>query len=135
VHGLEAAFFTYLVLEKPGAVLSEGAANLGGARSAGLAALVVQLRADPLLEPALHARLHEPVAEVCWLARDGRGDAEASPGERLAHSERLERIGREADALRGVITEQVEQRLVRAGLSASEIKIKTEETARLWLAA
>jgi hypothetical protein len=136
VHGLEAALFTYLILEKPEDVLGESAANLVGARSAGgLGELVVHLRAGPLGEPGLHERLDGLLAEVCWLAHDGRGDAEAGAGERLAHAERLERIGREADALRDAISGQVEQRLLRAGMSRQEIEQKTEETARLWLAA
>lgn len=91
--------------------------------------------ADPVLDDTYKQRLRRLVDEASWMARSGPGEIEDSPADRLAHVERLERLGREADALHAVLRERLEQHLEAEGMSTGDIVRRTEETAKLWLAA
>lgn len=136
VHRLEAALFTYLVLgpsARPSAVRDE---SLLCARSTmRLEEFAKDVGADPVLDDTHKRRFRSLVDEARWMAHGDPGEIEGSPTDRLAHVERLERLGREADALRAVLRERVEQHLEAGGLSRREIERKTEETAKLWRAA
>jgi hypothetical protein len=133
VQALEAALFTRSVVTAP---ISRGR----GAGSStqpfnALVRLVGEIGQGAPLPRALHRRLMALADECRWAAEHGEQGTEGTPPERQAHIERLERIGREAEALKAKVDGLVQQHLARSGMSEQEIERTTEETARLWLPA
>jgi len=133
VQALEAALFTRSVVTTP----------IPRARDAGsstrpfnaLIRLVGEIDGGAPLPRALRRRLTHLAEECRWAAQQVEEGIEGTPAERLAYIERLERIGREAEALKAEVDGLIQRHLARSGMSAQEIERKTEETARLWLAA
>lgn len=97
--------------------------------------LVQDVRTHGLLSGEMNDRLDALVHECEWLNVQGPRGAEGGPAERRAHVQRLERIGREADALRDEADSLIRDLLEAGGFSVHEIERRTEETAKLWLAA
>jgi hypothetical protein len=137
VQQLEAALFTVLVLGT-GANLRRrvrpSTRPFDARPSHALPLLVRDLQRHDVFSGDMDRRLSRLAQECEWLltadARTGNG-----PAEQRAHVERLERIGREANALRDAADALIRHRLESSGLSVREIERRTEETARLWLAA
>jgi hypothetical protein len=133
VQALEAALFTRSVVTTP----------IPGTRDAGsstqpfdaLVRLVGEIGPGAPLPRTLRQRLTHLADECRWAAQQVEDGIEGTPAERLAHIERLERIGREAEAVKAEVDGLIHRHLVRSGMSEQEIERKTEETAKLWLAA
>lgn len=137
IQKLEAALFTLLVLGT-GANLRRrvrpSTRPFDARPSHALPQLVRDLRRHDVFSGEMDRRLTGLARECEWLlAADAR--TENGPAEQQAFVERLERIGREADALREAADAMIRHRLESSGLSVREIERRTEETARLWLAA
>lgn len=133
VQALETALFTRSVVTAP-VPRARGAGSSTQPFNA-LVRLVGEIGQGAPLPRALHRRLNDLADECRWAAEHGEEGIEGTPAERLAHIERLERIGREAEALKTKVDGLIQQHLARSGMSAQEIERKTEETAKLWLAA
>jgi hypothetical protein len=133
VQALEAALFTHSVLTTPVLRVRDSASATTLPFHA-LVRLVGEMdRAQ--LPRALYRRLADLAEECRWAAQQAEDGIEGTPAERLAYVERLERMGREAEALKGEVDGLVQQYLGRSGMSAQEIARTTEETAKLWMAA
>jgi hypothetical protein len=133
VQALEAALFTRSVLTTP-ILRVRDSASATTLPFLALVRLVGEMdRAR--LPRTLYRRLTDFAEECRWAAQQAEDGIEGTPAERLAYVERLERIGREAEALKGEVDGLVQQHLARSGMSAQEIERTTEETAKLWLAA
>ena len=132
VRELEGALFTFFVLA--------GHEPVGNA--ARRAAAVLEGEGDArdrrhLPEPAtpeLLAQLHSIAIQRTWVERRPSASAR-DPDALKAVLERLEAVYQEVRAMRERIVTLIEQHLAGTGLSVQEIERKTEETARLWLAA
>jgi hypothetical protein len=138
VQRLEAALFTLLVLGanvKLRIPLRPSTRAFDVRPSRAVWQLVRDVRTHGLLSGELNDRLDALVHECEWLNVHGPLGAEGNPAERRAHVRRLERIGREADALRDGANALIRHLLEAGGFSIHEIESKTEETAKLWLAA
>jgi hypothetical protein len=133
VQALEAVLFTRSVVTAP-IPCARGARSSTRPFNA-LIRLVSELDKGAPLPRTLCRRLTHLADECRWAAEHGEEGTEGTPAERLAHIERLERIGREAEAVKAEVEGLVHRHLVRSGMSEQEIERKTEETAKLWLAA
>jgi hypothetical protein len=138
VQALEAALFSYLVLA--GNETSHQAANT----AAGLLRHHTPSARPTMLEcgngsagfdASLAERLRRLASEREWLLSQPPLQPYAGPGSFKHIVERLHAIYNEARALKAQVDEFIENSLARSGLSEQEIERKTEETARLWLAA
>lgn len=134
VQALEAALFTRSVVTSPSLRVRDSASATTQPFHA-LVRLVGEIDRGTRLPGKLYQRLTDLAEECRWAAQQAEEGIEGTPAERLAYIERLERIGREAEALKGQVDGLVQQHLARSGMSAQEIERRTEETARLWLAA
>lgn len=134
VQALEAALFTRKVITAPVADIRAAGSRTGQPFTA-LVRLVGEIDRGAGLPDSLRRRLGELAEECRWAADHRQEGTEGTPPERLAHVERLERIGREAEALKAAVDQSTQQHLARSGMSQREIERTTEETARLWLAA
>jgi hypothetical protein len=133
VQALEAALFTRSVVTTP-VLCARDSASATTLPFHALVRLVGEMdRAQ--LPRTLSRRLTDFAEECRWAAQQAEDGIEGTPAERLAYIERLERIGREAEALKAQVDGLVQRHLARSGMSAQEIERKTEETAKLWLAA
>ena len=137
LQALESALFTYLVLtgEQPVPNEPAGAAENGGAHPVrDLSAIVAEAGRVKSVDARLLARLQHLVEERTWMMQ--RPDEPfTGPGSFNHIMDRLDAIYNEARALKARVDELVQQHLARSGMSAQEIERKTEETAKLWLAA
>jgi hypothetical protein len=134
VRALEAALFAHTVLTAPALRVRETGPSATQPFRA-LVRLAAALDRGVPLDDGLRKRLRGLVEECHWAFRHGQEGAIGTPAERLAHKERLERLGREAEALVPAVNASIQAHLARSGLSEQEIEQKTEETAKLWLAA
>ena len=134
VQALEAALFTRSVVTAPVPCVRDSASCTTQPFSA-LVRLVGETDGGARLPARLNRRLRELADECRWAAEHGEEGTQGTPAERLAHIERLERIGREAEALKGEVDGLVQRHLARSGMSEQEIERTTQETAKLWLAA
>lgn len=138
VQALEASLFTLLVLgtgASPRRRVRPSPRSFDARPSHALSRLVRDLRRHDVLPGEVEGRLDDLGRECEWLLAyggSGAGDAVTEPRE---DAERLERIGREAGALKERADSLIRRRLESSGLSVGEIERRTEETARLWLAA
>ena len=136
VQTLESALFGYLVLAAaPYRPANLSALSADAPPFSTLAELIAALRRCTRFGAELDSRFEALEVEARWAAAYGAEGAEGTPAQRLAHMERLERIGREAEALAAAVEKLVQEHLARSGMSQQEIERKTEETAKLWLAA
>ncbi|WP_420128550.1 hypothetical protein [Longimicrobium sp.] len=133
VQALEAALFTRSMVTTPVLCVRDSASATTLPFHA-LVRLVGEIDRTQLPR-MLYRRLADLADECGWAAQQAEDGIEGTPAERLAYVERLERIGREAEALKGEVDGLVQQHLARSGMSAQEIERTTEETAKLWLAA
>jgi hypothetical protein len=134
VQALEAALFTRSVVTAPIPCVRDSASSATQPFNA-LIRLVGEIDPGAPLPRTLYRRLTHLADECRWAAEHGEQGTAGTPAERLAHIERLERIGREAEAVKAEVDRLTQQHLARSGMSAQEIERKTEETAKLWLAA
>lgn len=134
VQALEAALFTHSVVTTPVLRVRDSASATTRPFDA-LVRLVGEIEGGARLPETLYQRLAALAEECRWAGQQAADGIEGTPAERLAYIERLERIGREAEALKAEVDANVQQHLARSGMSAQEIERTTEETARLWLAA
>jgi hypothetical protein len=136
VQALEAALFTRSVVTTPVLRVRDSASTTTRPFHA-LVRLVREIDIDggAQLPGALLQRLADLAEECRWAAQQAEEGIEGTPAERLAYIERLERIGREAEALKVEVDSLVQQHLARNGMSEQEIARTTEATAKLWLAA
>jgi hypothetical protein len=134
VQALEAALFTRSVVTAPVPRVRNSASPPTQPFHA-LVRLVGEIDRGVQLPDVLHQRLAKLAEECRWAAQQVEDGIEGTPAERLAYIERLERIGREAEALKSQVDGLVQRHLARSGMSAQEIERKTEETAKRWLAA
>jgi hypothetical protein len=134
VQALEAALFTFGVVTKPVRRRRDFASSSTQPFDA-LIRLVGEIDRDARLPATLSQRLADLAEECRWAAQQAEDGIEGTPPERLAYIERLERLGREAEAVKGEVDGLIHRHLVRSGLSEQEIERKTVETAKLWLAA
>ncbi|HEU0301156.1 MAG TPA: hypothetical protein VFR37_16950 [Longimicrobium sp.] len=134
VRALEAALFAHTVLASP-ALRSRELGPSATRPFRALVRLASELEPGVLPRAELRERLSDLAAECHWAFWHGHEGTAGGPAERLAHIERLERIGREAEAVQRLVDESIQQHLARSGLSEREIERKMEETAQLWLAA
>lgn len=134
VQALEAALFTRSVVTAPGLRARDSASATTRPFHA-LVRLVGEMDGGAQLPGSLYQRLEDLAEECRWAAQQREEGIAGTPAERLAYIERLERIGREAEALKLEVDGLVQQHLARSGMSEQEIERTTEETARLWLAA
>lgn len=134
VQALEAALFTRSVVTAPVPCVRDSASATTQPFNA-LVRLVGEIDRGAPLPARLHRRLRRLADECRWAAEHGDGGIEGTPAQRLAHIERFERIGREAEALKGEVDALVQRHLAGTGMSAQEIERTTVETAKLWLAA
>ena len=134
VRALEAALFTRSVVTTP-VLRARDSASATTQPFRALVRLVGEIDGGAQLPGALYRRLADLAEECRWAAQQAEEGIEGTPAERLAYIERLERIGREAEALKAEVDGLVQQHLARSGMSEQEIERTTEETARLWLAA
>jgi hypothetical protein len=134
VQALEAALFTRSVVTSP-VLQARDSASATTQPFRALIRLVGELDGGAQLPGALYGRLAELADECRWAAQQAEDGIEGTPAERLAYIERLERIGREAEALKAEVDGLVQQHLARSGMSEQEIERTTEETAKLWRAA
>lgn len=134
VQALEAALFTRSVVTAPVPRVRDGASSSTQPFNA-LVRLVGEIDRTAPLPGTLYRRLTDLAGECRWAAEHGEEGTEGTPAERLAHIERLERIGREAEAVKAEVDRLIQQHLARSGMSPQEIERRTEETAKLWLAA
>jgi hypothetical protein len=137
LQALEAALFTYLVL----------AANETSHQAANTAAGLLKPHASSVSPPLkvrgigsafdadFASRLNKLASEREWLENQPPLAPYAGPGSFKAVVDRLKAIYDEARALKARVDELIQAHLARNGLSEQEIERKTEETARLWLAA
>ena len=135
VQALEAALFTYLSLSPSSSAPGFAGGDVDTRPFRALSPLVEELHDRSGLARELQRRLLALRRETEWAAEHGLEGAVGAAPQRLAHKERLERIGREADALKSALDQLVQEHLARSGMSEQEIERKTEETAKLWLAA
>lgn len=133
VQALEAALFTRSMVTTDVLTARDSASSTTQPFHA-LVRLVGEIDRAQLPKP-LYRRLAILAEESRWASQQAEAGIEGTPAERLAHIERLERIGREAEALKGEVDGLVQRHLARSGMSAQEIERTTEETAKLWLAA
>lgn len=131
VQPLEAALFTYLVAAASRVPSGREAA----APFRALVRLADDVRRWAPLRGGLGRRLDALASECAWAAEHGDEGAIGTPPERLAHMERMQQLGRDAEAIRPEIEAETQRHLARSGMSAQEIERKTEETAKLWAAA
>lgn len=137
VRRVEAALFTLLVLaadEPVQKAVSHAAALLNPDRAPVLNALVAEGRDDGLVDQRLATRIRRLAGEREWLIQS-RTEPYTGPGSLNAVADRLDAICAEAKALRVQVDALVEKHLAQRGLTEKEIERKTEETAKLWLAA
>jgi hypothetical protein len=134
VQALEAALFTRSVVTTPVLRVRDSASTTTRPFYA-LVRLVREIDGGAQLPGALLQRLEDLAEECRWAAQQAEEGIEGTPAERLAYIERLERIGREAEALKVEVDSLVQQHLARNGMSEQEIARTTEATAKLWLAA
>ena len=134
VQALEAALFTRSVVTAP-VLCARDSASATTRPFHALVRLVREIDGGARVPRALHRRLTDLAEECRWAAPQAEEGIEGTPTERLAYIERLERIGREAEALKAEVDGLVQQHLARGGMSEQEIERTTEEMARLWLAA
>lgn len=134
VQALEAALFTHNVVTTP-VLRARDSASATTQPFHALVRLVGEIDRGAQIPAVLHRRLGALAEECRWAAQQAEEGIEGTPAERLAYIERLERIGREAEALKAGVDELIQQHLARSGMSEQEIERKTEETAKLWLAA
>lgn len=134
VQALEAALFTRSVVTTPLLRARHSASSAAPPFSA-LVRLVGELDRGTKLPGKLYRRLVDLAEECRWAAQQAEEGIDGTPAERLAYIERLERIGREAEAVKGEVDGLIHRHLARSGMSEQEIERTTEETARLWLAA
>lgn len=133
VRGLEAALFAHNVFTAPHLRVRElGPSDTRAFRA--LVRLAAELEPDALPQ-AIRERLSDLAVECHWAYWHGDEGTVGGPAERLAHVQRLERLGREAEALVPAVNASIQAHLAQSGLSDEEIEQKTEETAKLWLAA
>jgi hypothetical protein len=133
VRALEAALFTHNVFTARHLRVRElGPSDTRAFRA--LVRLAAELEPDALPQ-AIRERLSDLAVECHWAYWHGHEGTVGGPAERLAHVQRLERLGREAEALVPKVNASIQQHLARSGFSEQEIEQRTEETARLWLAA
>ncbi|HEX6042313.1 hypothetical protein, partial [Longimicrobium sp.] len=136
VQNLEASLFTLLVLgtgANPRRRVRPNTRAFDARPSHALSRLVRDLRRRDVLPGELDQRLDALVREGEWLLANDAAGADGNSAEQRAHVERLEQIGRDADALREAADGLIRHRLEASGLSVPEIERRTEETARLWL--
>ena len=133
VQALEAALFTRSVVTTPCPRVRDAGSSTQPFNA--LVRLVEEIDRGAHVPRTLHRQLADLAGECRWAAQQVEDGIEGTPAERLAYIERLERIGREADALKTQVDGLVQQHLARSGMSAQEIERTTEETAKLWLAA
>jgi hypothetical protein len=137
VQALEAALFTHLVLAGRQSVLSatRRTTELFQADGPGpLSEIVAGEDGAALLDEALVLRLKALAADRDWLVLP-REEVYTGPGSMLPVLDRLEAIYLEAKELRKIVDGVIERHLLGDGMTRQEIERKTEETARLWLAA
>lgn len=134
VQALEAALFTRSVVTAP-ILCARDSASATTRPFHALVRLVREIGGGVQIPEIIHHRLRALAEECRWAAQQAEEGIEGTPAERLAYIERLERIGREAEALKAEVDGLVQQHLARSGMSEQEIERTTEETARLWLAA
>ncbi|HEX6372758.1 MAG TPA: hypothetical protein VF006_27805 [Longimicrobium sp.] len=134
VQALEAALFTRSVVTTP-ALRARDSASATTRPFTALVRLVGEIDCGTKLPGTLHRRLADLAEECRWAAQQAEEGIEGTPAERLAYIERLERIGREAEAVKAEVDGFIHRHLARSGMSEQEIERTTEETARLWLAA
>lgn len=137
VQELESALFTFFVLagHEPVQNAARHAATLLEPKAEkNLADLVRELRASGLTDPVLVNQLQKIAAQRAWVQHPF--PASGADRESLKPVlDRLKAIYDEARSLRERTERLIEQHLAGAGLSQQEIAQKTEETAKLWLAA
>jgi hypothetical protein len=134
---LEAALFTLLVLagdEPLQKAESHAAALLSPNRVRALDALVEEARDESLLDGRFAARIRRIAEAREWLVQP-RTEPYTGPGSLNGVADRLDAICAETKALRMRVDTLIENHLARNGFSEQEIEQKTEETAKLWLAA
>lgn len=134
VQALEAALFTRSVVTAAVPRVRESASSATQPFDA-LVRLVGEIDRGTKLPGTLHTRLRHLAEECRWAAQQVEEGIDGTPAEGLAYIERLERIGREAEAVKGEVDGLIHRHLARSGMSEQEIERTTEETARLWLAA
>jgi hypothetical protein len=137
VQGLESALFTFFVLagHEPVQRAARHAATLLDAKDErGPTGLVAQLRASGLVDPGLLAQLQAISVQRDWVQHPLSG-SEADRESAKPVLARLQVIYEQAQALRHRVEQLIEQHLAGEGMSRQEIEQKTEETAKLWLAA
>lgn len=134
VQALEAALFTHGVVTTP-VLRARDSASATTQPFHALVRLVGEIDSGARLPRRLYRRLGAMAEECRWAAQQAEEGIEGTPAERLAYIERLERIGREAEALKAEVDALIQRHLARSGMSEQEIERKTEETAKLWLAA
>ncbi len=137
VEELETVLFTFFVLagHQPVQNAARHAATLLDPEQDGKPAQVVQeSRQTGLADPALLNQLQAIAGQRAWVEHPfpSSGDDRESLKPVLA---RLEAIYDEVRSLKARVALLVEQHLAGAGLSPQEIERRTEETAKLWLAA
>jgi hypothetical protein len=125
VRGLESALFVFLVL---------AGARRGRHLPHSLRELVQEMRVASPLEPGLEEKLGTLVDEYAWLVQP-RTEPYTVPGSLTPVLDRLDAAYGLARELKRMIETRLQQHLAGAGLSRQEIEQKTEETAKLWLAA
>jgi hypothetical protein len=137
VRALESALFSFFVLaahEPVQKAARHAAALLEPGEDHDLASLVAELQTTGAADQDLIADLQKIAMQRSWIEQPP-SRSERDPESFKPDIERLQAIYDQTRALRRRVEALIEQGLAGAGLSASEIKIKTEETARLWLAA
>lgn len=134
VQALETALFTASAVRS--AVPRRASAPIAGEPPfRALPRLVGEMEPAPGLRASVRQRLAALTVECEWAAEEPAPGARRSLGEWQADAERLERLGREAEALKGEVDRMIRQSLAGSGMSEQEIERTTEETARRWLAA
>jgi hypothetical protein len=137
VQALEAALFTYLVLAGHESVQSatrRTAELLQADDPRPLSVLVAAEGGTEDLDETLVLRLKRLAGERDWLILP-RNESYTGPGSMRPVLDRLEAIHAEAKELRTCVDRLIERHLLGDGMTKQEIERKTEETARLWLAA
>lgn len=138
VQALEAALFSYLVLA--GAQTSDQAADMVArllrhhAPSA-LPTMMACGSGSAVFDGAFADRLRRMTDEREWLLNQPPLEPYTGPGSFKHIVERLHATYQEARSLKAHVDELIQQHLASRGLSEQEIERRTEETAKLWLAA
>lgn len=137
VQALEAALFSYLVLtgNQTSKQAANTAADLLRHRAAALPPLKGRGNGVAAFDAGFLDRLQRLAAEREWLLNQPPLEPYTGPGSFKHVVDRLHALHKEARTLKARVDEMIQQHLARSGFSEQEIERKTEETAKLWLAA